>query len=421
MPPGRRKPKAAAATGGNAIRNNELMEVPPAKNPGHRRQGCIRAAIAARVTPTRGQTASGGILGIGDASPASFGKYQIAKRESISTTNIFHSAQIRPTTVPEPRSRGFLAFIFRAGLAVWLLAGAASLPGAPIRPPENSDIVTKGSDGVHGVMKKDGTPINGLKLSQHDQLVLNPNIAVTADGAIHVAFIERQVVSPYTLFVYHRKSSDGGKTWSEAKNLSEEMVNCAVGYCNLLVDGQDRVYVIWRAGLGTYLPVSEGQNVNLVYRVLDHGKWSKIIAINAPGSASTQNNASIFSFASTDAAGHVQVVWNACPDTFRPELTVNGMHLAGVGNGLVFQATLDGSTPPTPRQIYMAQVTANASMGDTARCAMTSATLMDTQMPPGLRILSRSRAPFAATRAGRRLTCLKVENARQPSNFQPTT
>ena len=296
-----------------------------------------------------------------------FNKFKIAKRESLLTTKLFHSAKIRPQAVPEQRSGSFFAFGFAMWLAASLLvgiAGAASLPQAPIQPIENSDIVSKGPDGVPGVMKKDGTPINGLKLSQHDSLVLSPNIAVASDGAIHVAFIERQVESPFSLFVYHRESTDGGRTWSEAKNLSEDMPNFPVGYCHLLVDGKDRIYVTWRAGLSELLPPREGDNVNLVYRVLDHGKWSKIIAVNPPGSASTQNNGSIFSFTTTDAAGQVQAVWNACPDTFLPGTTVNGMHLGGVGNGLVFAATLDGSTPSAPRQVFMAQVTTNESLGD---------------------------------------------------------
>jgi hypothetical protein len=296
-----------------------------------------------------------------------FKKVRFLKRAIIHFTAQFQFNKGRTPVLPEPGSGSLIAFGFANALAACFLAGvaiAAPLPAAPIIPMENSGIVNLGPDGVPAVMKKNGTPVNGLKLSQHDSLVLNPNIAVTSDGAIHVAFIERQLESPYTLFVYHRESLDGGKTWSEAKNLSEDMPNIPVGYCNLLVDGKDRVYVTWRVGLSELLPVSEGQNVNLVYRVLDHGKWSKILPVNPPGSASTQNNGSIFSFTTTDASGQVQAVWNVCPDTFRPEMTVNGMHLAGVGNGLVFQATLDGSTPSAPHEVYMAQVTTNESMAE---------------------------------------------------------
>ncbi len=124
------------------------------------------------------------------------------------------------------------------------------------------------------------------------------------------------------------------------------------------------MYVIWRSGLGTYLSTGNGANVNLVYRVLNQGKWSKIIPIHPPGSTAAQNVGAIFSFAAIDGAGNVQVVWNACPNTFRPELTVNGMGLPEVGNGLVFQASLNGSSPTPPMQVYMTPVTTNSSMGE---------------------------------------------------------
>jgi hypothetical protein len=262
-------------------------------------------------------------------------------------------------------------FILAPGLAallmtVALVAGAqvGDSPAVPIRPLQNSDIVSRGADGQLAVMKKNGTPINGLKLSQYDALIDSPNIAVGSDGVIHVAFIERQAASPFTLFVYHRQSADGGKSWSEPENLSEDMPNIAVAGCRLLVDSRNRVYVIWRSGLGNYLPAGDGANVNLVYRVLNQGKWSKIIPIHPPGSTAAQNVGALFSFAVIDGAGNAQVVWNACPNTFLPELTVNGMGLAGVGNGLVFQASLDGSSPTPPKQVYMTPVTTNSSLGD---------------------------------------------------------
>ena len=59
--------------------------------------------------------------------------------------------------------------------------------------------------------------------------------------------------------VYHRSSTDGGKTWTEAKNLSEDLPGPGidVGRCQILADSRNRVYVIWRAGL------AEGWTVNL--------------------------------------------------------------------------------------------------------------------------------------------------------------
>ncbi len=127
-----------------------------------------------------------------------------------------------------------------------------------------SDIVVKGADGTPGVAGKDGRPIDGVKLSTHDMLILSPRLGVTSDGAMHVAFTEQSEVSPFPLFVYYRESGDGGKSWTEAKNLSEEMPSVPVAECSLLVDGSDRVYVIWRAGLKEGYLISTGSSENLV-------------------------------------------------------------------------------------------------------------------------------------------------------------
>ncbi len=258
--------------------------------------------------------------------------------------------------------------LFLCALALFLPSQAALAEDHPpmtIRSLETSSIVHQGADGVLSVINKDGSPINGLKLSQYDALIDSPNVAVGSDGVVHVAFIERMLASPYTLFVYHRQSADSGKTWSEPKNLSEDAPNIHVGHCRLLIDAQNRVYVIWRSGLAENFPTSDGMDVNLVYRVLNHGKWSKILPIHPPGSATAQNVGALFSFAVIDAAGNAQVVWNARPDAYRPaDVTVGGMQLPGIGAGLVFRATLDGPTPAPPKQIYMTQITSNAAMGD---------------------------------------------------------
>jgi hypothetical protein len=181
---------------------------------------------------------------------------------------------------------------------------------------------------------------------------------------IHVAFVEQHSTT-FAYAVYYRSSSDGGKTWTEAKNLSEDMPNFKVGRCVVLVDGGNRVYVVWRTGLKEDFPASldpwgGGTPCNLVYRVLENGKWSKIEPVHPPGSPETQNDGSLSYFAAVDAAGRAQVVWNTTPDKWHPELThISGsyhQHLAGVGNGLVFQATLDGAQASTPREVFLTPV-----------------------------------------------------------------
>ncbi len=228
----------------------------------------------------------------------------------------------------------------------------------PDRPLNQSPLVVN-----NAVIQKNGKPIEPIKLSQHDLDIVSPSIAVATDGQIHVAFVEQHRTT-YAYAVYHRSSSDGGKTWTEAKNLSEDMPNIQVGRCYIKIDGQGRVYVIWRAGLAlnfSGFPNAGGAGQsNLLYRVLDHGHWSKIIYIHPPGSPQTQNDGSLSYFATVDASGRVQVLYNTVPDHWHPELTVISgtfqQHITGIGNGLVFQATLDGATTPTPKEIFLTPV-----------------------------------------------------------------
>jgi hypothetical protein len=258
----------------------------------------------------------------------------------------------------------FIKFIFFTALLIFLTALA---PAATIQPLETSPIVSRDPDGTLGVARKDGTPINGLKLSQYDALIQTPGLAVASDGTIHLAFIEQQAASPFVSFVFHRQSTDGGKTWSDPKNLSEDMPSVQVGFSSIMIDSSDRVYVIWRTGLDQYTGPRIGQNINLVYRVLDHGKWSKILPINQPATPATYNSGAIFPFAVIDAAGHAQVIWNSDPNTFLPaQVQANGhsFSLPDIGNGLVFQATLDGTAHAAPRQIYMAALSTNAAFGE---------------------------------------------------------
>ena len=59
---------------------------------------------------------------------------------------------------------------------------------------------------------ENGKPVDGLKLSQHDSDIFSPALAVAANGVIHAAFVEKHRTT-YALAVYHRSSSDDGKTW----------------------------------------------------------------------------------------------------------------------------------------------------------------------------------------------------------------
>jgi hypothetical protein len=232
----------------------------------------------------------------------------------------------------------------------------------PLRPLDQSTLVVKAADGTPIVANKNGSGIDGIKLSQHDVAIVSPSMAVAPDGTIHVAFVEQHRTT-FANAIYHRSSTDGGKTWTEAKNLSEDMPNIDVGRCQVLVDARNRVYVIWRSGMGKYDRVSGNPSgdarSNLWFRELEGGKWTRIKPIGETVTSETQWNSAFSYFAALDAAGRVHVLWNVSPDKWRPELTVTNhpggyrVHSNGIGNGLVFQSILDGASAGKPREAFL--------------------------------------------------------------------
>jgi len=234
---------------------------------------------------------------------------------------------------------------------------ATTIPDVPL---DKSSIVNNDA-----VIDKTGKGVNGIKLSQYDMVVATPCIVAGADGVIHVAFVE-QHPNTYAYAVYYRSSSDNGKTWSEAKNMSEDMTEISVGRTLLLVDARNRVYVIWRAGLKQYSPAGADAGssgcCNLLYRVLENGRWSKILFAQPPASAAKQDDGALSFFGVIDAAGRAQVVWNSPPAKWHPELTSgdpNGAYHPAfpyIGDGLVFQATLDGATVTPPHEVFLSPI-----------------------------------------------------------------
>lgn len=248
---------------------------------------------------------------------------------------------------------------------------AAAEKKIPDRPLNQSPLVVNDA-----VIQKDGKPINGLKLSQHDSEIHSPSITVDSKGVIHVAFVEKHRTT-YKYAVYYRSSADGGKTWSETRNMSEDLININVGLTRVLVDGRDRVYLVFRTGLaenfGAALTIGGSSPSNVVYRVMENGRWSKVLPVSEPGTKEVQTDAAYSFFAGVDAAGRVQVIWNVLPDKWHPEMTkISGtyhQHNNGVGTGLVFQSTLDGATASKPWESFSSPISGVGSQdGYGARC-----------------------------------------------------
>lgn len=253
-------------------------------------------------------------------------------------------------------------------------APAATMPaGTPPLPLEKSAIVHANKDGGLAVASATGAPIDGVKISTHDKDIESPSIVVTPDGVIHAAFFEQHAPG-IDCDIYYRSSSDGGRTWSEAKNLSEVMPDRQVGMCRVAADHAGRVYVIWNVARGQYqqadiYPHANNYN-NLVYRVLSGGQWSgQTIPIHE---MATDNNPYIGSFSyfvATDPAGAVHVIWNEDPAITHPEVMASPTQASPfVGLGLVMEATLDGATPTPPQQVYLPPVTPATPVGDPPVC-----------------------------------------------------
>jgi len=271
---------------------------------------------------------------------------------------------------PRMRNQILSALIATALMAPVALAQDAGKPkpsvpqksDVPVRPLDSSDIVVKSPGGGLVVGQKNGKGVDGIKLSQHD---MDIGSAVAPDGTIHVAFVEQHGTHLYDYSVYHRSSSDGGKAWTETKNLSEDMPGVCVGRCYVLTDPRNRVYVIWRAGLkeGFIADIAPygGHQCNLWFRVFEAGKWSKPKLVGPAGSAEKQNDGTLSYFATIDDAGRPQVVWNSIPDKWHSELCyptttpagTSYSHRAAIGNGLVFQATLEGTNVSPPHEIFL--------------------------------------------------------------------
>lgn len=159
------------------------------------------------------------------------------------------------------------------------------------------------------------------------------DLAVDSDGTLHAVFSDRPAWDK-PKYLYHRLSTDGGKTWSPANNLSDDESGEEPGWLRAIFDGKGRLYVIWKyvekdaslEGAGGY---SKGR---LVYRVLEGGNWSKRILLGDP-------KVPAFSwFAALGSDGRLNLVWSqTARDT-------PSSYLYWEYANLVRQAVLDGSS-----------------------------------------------------------------------------
>jgi hypothetical protein len=177
-------------------------------------------------------------------------------------------------------------------------------------------------------------------------------------------------------FVFYRSRTDGGKSFSAPTNLSEEMAGHMVGPCRLAIDGQNRVYAVWRvlSLANATLSGESHQNAlgcNLVYRVLVGSQWSPIITINAPTADQMHQGRGVGSFfAGVDPAGRVHTAYVLNTDVFHPDVmfqagTPYAQHRPGLGNGSIGEVDLNGTLHTAPREAFLSPVT---TVGATKSC-----------------------------------------------------
>jgi hypothetical protein len=194
-----------------------------------------------------------------------------------------------------------------------------------------------------------GKPPNLAKLSQFDHASY-VDVLPGPDKTIHVLY-EEKPASKDVFQVYYRASTDGGKSWSDAVNLSEVDPKRQAGTIRLGLDGQNRLYAFWKAFTQDLIVkepiVSTADGGSLVYRVLDKGTWSALAQI---GNA----NAVHAWFPAGTASGQVNVVWS--------ETTVVQPEVGGpvpAGRGELYQGAVNG-TAATAKLLFSGKRLTNA-------------------------------------------------------------
>jgi hypothetical protein len=173
-----------------------------------------------------------------------------------------------------------------------------------------------------------------VKLTQYDRAEFC-DLAVGPDSKLHAVFTDQPAYDK-PKYLYYRASTDGGKTWSEAVNLSDDESGNGASYGRLIFDGQGRLYAVWKYVGASELLDGPGGNANglLVYRAMEGGAWSKRVPL---GDAKVP---SYSWFVAADPKGAVHVVWS---QVAKDALAAVGWSTSAYAD-LVREATLEGAS-----------------------------------------------------------------------------
>ena len=195
----------------------------------------------------------------------------------------------------------------------------------------------------------DGAPAAMVKLSTFGQAQYC-SIATGPDGTLHAIFTDaKKYGSPH--YVYYRASADGGATWSEPKNLSDDESGLGTSWCQVKVDAAGRVYAIWKIVDETTALDGPGGNSggSIAFRCLDGGTWSKAQVFG------DDHHEAVAWCAMNAPDGKVRVLYTQLQaDIADHDRKVNGGISGNVANDLAM-LTLDGGNAPARTPILTAK------------------------------------------------------------------
>lgn len=101
------------------------------------------------------------------------------------------------------------------------------------------------------------------------------DLLVAGNGVLHCVYTDQSEYGK-PKYVFYRASANGGKTWSEPKNLSDDESGNAASCVRLVEDGKGRVYCVWKYVGANELLDGPGGNANgrIYFRCLEGGNWS---------------------------------------------------------------------------------------------------------------------------------------------------
>jgi hypothetical protein len=125
---------------------------------------------------------------------------------------------------------------------------------------------------------KDSVPAM-LKISQFNHAEYC-DLAIGANGALHAIFTDQPSFDK-PKYLYYRTSTDNGKTWTVAINLSDDESGDDASYGRLILDASGSLYAAWKYVRKNSLLDGPGGTApgRLVFRSLVGGSWSKRVTL----------------------------------------------------------------------------------------------------------------------------------------------